>query len=205
MGENGCKERGAGPEGRRGDGADRIVGVGTAVPRAPQGMRYVGFCRACRAFVELGPTFTCMKGGHPKTDLAVALLLDQDEPLPRLPKLNLGALFMPALWGPAHGQWYMILFYPMWLMLDNLIYGAVHGTFPAVVAIVSSLAVAFFTVYYALRANSYGYPRVAQEKTPEQYVATERKWTVLFVAIGVAFIVFASWYNIAIRPGLPVT
>ncbi len=198
--DNGGKNGG----GMRGDeDLDRIAEIGTAVPRAPEGMRYVGYCRSCRSFVELGPTFGCMKAGHPKSDIAVALLVGEDDPLPRLPRFNLGALFMPALWGPAHGQWYMILFYPIWLLLDNLIYGAVHGTFPVVIAVLASLAVAAFTVFYAARANSYGYPRVAAEKTPEQYVATERRWSILFVAIGVAFIAFASWYNVAMRPGLP--
>ena len=176
----------------------------TAVPRAPKGMRYVGLCRSCRSFVELGPTFGCLGGGHPKSDIAVALLVDDDDPLPKLPQANLGALFMPALWGPVHGQWFMILFYPIWLMLDNLIYGAVHGTMPVWLAVLCAVATAAFTVYYALRANAYGYMRVAAEKTPEQYVAAERKWTVLFVLIGIAFLVFASWYNIAIRPTAPV-
>ena len=177
---------------------------GEAVPRAPKGMRYVGFCRSCRQFVELGPTFTCMKGAHSKGDIAVAMLVDDGDPLPHLPAINWGALFMPALWGPAHGQWFMILFYPIWLLLDNLIYGAVHGTMPVWLAVLSGLAVAAFTVFYALRANAYGYVRVAAEKTPEQYVAGERKWTVLFVLIGVAFLVFATWYNLAIRPTMPV-
>lgn len=194
------RDRGA--EGAGFDVRERVTDIGKAVPRAPEGMRYVGFCRACRSFVELGPTFSCMKGGHGKESVAVALLLDADEPLPRLPRMNWGALFMPALWGPAHGQWFMLLFYPMWLMMDNLIYGAVHGTFSSVVAVVAVVAAAWFTVFYGLRANGYAYLRVASEKTPEQFVVTERRWAVLFVAIGVAFLVFASWYNLAIRPGL---
>ena len=181
-----------------------VPACGEAVPQAPEGMRYVGFCRSCRQFVELGPTFTCKKGAHGKSDIAVALLVNDDDPLPRLPTVNWGALFMPALWGPAHGQWFMILFYPIWLLLDNLIYGAVHGTIPVWIAVLSSLAVAVFTVYYALRANAYGYVRVAAEKTPEQYVAGERKWTIIFVLVGIAFLVFASWYNIAVRPMAPV-
>ncbi len=178
--------------------------IGGKVPKAPEGMRYVGLCRRCRKFVELGPTFTCMNAGHGKDDIAVALLLDRDDPLPELPAMNLGALFMPALWGPAHGQWYMILFYPLWLMLDNLIYGAVHGSFPVWVAVLAGLATAAFTVVYGMRANMHGYLRVAASKTPEEYLAKERRWTVLFVVIAVVFLVFASWYNIAIRPGAAV-
>ncbi len=77
------------------------------IPRAPVGMRYVGFCRACRQFVEVTHDFGCKRAGHPRSSIAVALLLPIDEP----------------------------------------------------------------------------------------------KSSVLFVIIGVAFIVFASWYNLAIRPG----
>lgn len=40
-----------------------------------------------------------------------------------LPPLNLGALFMPPIWGPAHGIWITILYYPAWLLIDNLFYG----------------------------------------------------------------------------------
>lgn len=185
-----------------GYGQERVTEIGPAVPKAPEGMRYVGFCRDCRDFVELGPTFSCMKGGHAKDRLAVAVLLDKEEPLPHLPAMNWGALFMPALWGPAHGQWFMLLFYPMWLMMDNLIYGAVHGTFSPTIAVIAIVVAAAFTIFYARSANAYGYVRVAGEKTPEEFMAAERRWAVLFVAIGVAFLVFASWYNLAIRPGL---
>lgn len=192
----------------RADGAapDAVCEIGTAVPKAPAGKRYAGYCRKCHGFVELGPTFTCMKGGHPKGDIAVALLLDKDEPLPRFPKVNVGALFMPALWGPLHGQVFTVLFYPIWLFMDNVIYTCVHGATVATVllTVVAGLALAAFTVAYAMRADEMGYLRVAAEKTPEEYLRGERKWTVMLVLIAVAFLVFASWYNLAIRPGLPV-
>lgn len=170
------------------------------VPRAPEGMRYVGFCKECHDFVELGPTFACMKGGHPKSSIGAAILLDKDDPLPHMPRMNWGALFMPALWGPAHGQWFMILFYPLWLLLDNLIYGSVHGSFAPWLAILAGAATAVFTVVYALNANRFGYLKVANEKTPEEYLQGERRWTVLFVIIGVLFIAFATWYNLVMRP-----
>jgi hypothetical protein len=178
--------------------------VGQGVPKAPDGMRYVGLCKQCKRFVELGPTFACLGGGHPKADIAVAMLVEKDEPLPRLPRMNWGALFMPALWGPGHGQWFMILFYPLWLFLDNLIYGAVRGTGPVWLAVAAGLMAAAFTVFYARNANYYGYLRVVQEKSPEEYLRGERFWTVLGVVIGVAFLVFATWYNLAVRPGLDV-
>ena len=67
---------------------------------------------------------------------------------------------------------------------------------------IAIVVAAAFTIFYARSANAYGYVRVAGEKTSEEFMAAERRWAVLFVAIGVAFLVFASWYNLAIRPGL---
>lgn len=179
-----------------------VPGESSRVPVAPAGKRYVGYCRSCHDFVEVTTTFTCAEQGHPKSDMAVALLIDADEKKPHIPRLNLGALFMPALWGPGHGQWFMILFYPLWIFLDNMIYGAVHGNGMGALAIGASLVTAAITVFYALNANRHGYLRVASEKTPEEYVRGERVWTVAMVVVGVAFLVFASWYNIAVRPGM---
>lgn len=189
---------------RRGDGlTGGTLEPGQLPPTPPAGMRYVGFCGACRDFVELDADFACERAGHPRESIRVALLAREDEPLPHMPALNVGALFMPALWGPVHGQWYMILFYPLWLVLDNLIYGAVHGSGMAVLAVVASLLTAAFTIYYALHANSWGYVRAAADRTPDEYLRVERRWSVVFVLIAIAFLVFASWYNVAVRPGLP--
>ena len=174
----------------------------SGVPKAPAGTRYVGLCKECRDFVELGPTFGCLAAGHGKDDIRVALLIDEHEEKPHLPAINIGALFMPALWGPAHGQWYMILFYPLWLVLDNLIYGSIQGSGLWPLALVAGIACAAFTVYYAQRANMFGYLRVAQTKTPEEYLRGERRWMPVLVGLALAMIAFASWYNIAVRPGL---
>ena len=35
-----------------------------------------------------------------------------------IPRLNVGALFLPPIWGPAHGMWAALLFYPIWLFAD---------------------------------------------------------------------------------------
>lgn len=171
-------------------------------PVAPEGMRYIGFCRDCRDFVELGSDFSCLRAGHPRERIAVALLAGADEPLPHMPALNVGALFMPALWGPVHGQWYMILFYPLWLLLDNLIYGAVHGNGMGILAGVAAAITAAFTIYYALHANAWGYVRAAADRTPAEYLRVERRWAVVFVLIAVAFLVFATWFNVFVRPGM---
>ncbi len=41
-----------------------------------------------------------------------------------IPRLNVGALFLPPIWGPAHGMWAALLFYPIWLFADNTFYAA---------------------------------------------------------------------------------
>ena len=41
-----------------------------------------------------------------------------------VPRFNVGAFFMPGIWGPAHGLWVSILFYPLWLLADNVFFAA---------------------------------------------------------------------------------
>ena len=55
-----------------------------------------------------------------------------------IPRWNIGALFLPPIWGPAHGFWATILFYPLWLVADNLFYAAYSER--------TSLAIAFAVI-----------------------------------------------------------
>ena len=57
-----------------------------------------------------------------------------------LPPINLGALFMPPIWGPANGIWITILYYPLWLFADNLFYASF--TDPSPLSVVFSIIVA---------------------------------------------------------------
>lgn len=180
-----------------------VLAQGQDLPAAPEGMRYVGVCRDCKGFVELDENLSSCSCEHGKVRIAMAMLLEKDEPLPRLPKMNWGAFFMPALWGPGHGQWYLILMYPIWLFLDNIVYTAVHQGGLYILLAVACLAVMLtFMVVYARGANMFGYLRVAQEKSVKQFLQRERVWTVVMVVIALLFVVFATWYNLAVRPGL---
>ena len=38
-------------------------------------------------------------------------IAEEEKWLAGLPRVNWGALFMPGIWGPAHGFWVAILFY----------------------------------------------------------------------------------------------
>jgi len=117
-----------------------------------------------------------------------------------LPKINLGALFMPAVWGPAHGQWISILFYPLWLFADTSITNAVlFGGFTYALAASVILGTAALTIFYARTVGYKAYARVAHKVTKEQYLARERKWAVASLLIALIFVGFATWYNLTIR------
>ena len=58
------------------------------------------------------------------TELTDEQIAREEKFLEGIPRLNIGALFLPPIWGPAHGMWAAILFYPIWLFADNMFYAA---------------------------------------------------------------------------------
>ena len=103
-----------------------------------------------------------------------------------VPRVNIGALFLPPIWGPAHGMWAAILFYPIWLFADNTFYAAFAT--PSALSIVSQ-------PFAAHRAAEHGVSR-------EKYLSRQRIWAVVSVIVGCVMIAAATYYNLVIRPGL---
>ena len=132
-------------------------------------------------------------------------IAEEEKFLEGLPRLNLGALLMPGIWGPAHGFWVCILFYPIYIFLDYVIYGAYANTQPwtvalAVISIVLfvGLSVAFMLVSQPLaahRAESKGISR-------ETYLRRERIWAVVSVVLALAALAWATYYNLDVRTAL---
>lgn len=90
-----------------------------------------------------------------------------------LPPINLGALFMPPIWGPAHGVWVTILFYPMWLFADNLLYAAYSNPEPLSVtlAVLMAAILAAVTIIFARASQGYACQRALKRgKTKETYL-----------------------------------
>ena len=117
-----------------------------------------------------------------------------------LPRVNWGALLMPAIWGPAHGQWITILFYPLWLFADTALTNAVfYGGLALVLALIVISGSAAITIYYGCTAGFIAYKRVADRVSKERFLAQERKWVVVSAIIALLFLAWASWYNLAIR------
>ncbi len=121
-----------------------------------------------------------------------------------LPRINLGALFMPGIWGPAHGFWISLLFYPLWLLVDYLIYGAYSNPEPWMIAVaaISVVIIIVFTVAFAIvcqpiaahRAEDAGVSRA-------KYLKRQKIWAVICIILAVIAVAWATYYNLNIREG----
>ncbi len=120
-----------------------------------------------------------------------------------IPRVNIGALLLPPIWGPAHGFWITILFYPLWLVADNVFYAAWSERTPLaliVAAIVFVIALGV-TVAFSVISQPYAAHRAAHRgKTKEEYLKAERIWALVCAIIGVVMIALATYYNLVIRP-----
>ena len=131
-------------------------------------------------------------------------IVQEDEFLKGLPRFNIGAFLLPPIWGPAHGIWVTILYYPIWLFVDNLFYATFEE--PTVLAI--SLSVLAFvlllgiTIAFAIISQPFAAHR-AEERgiSRKDYLKRERAWAIGCAIGGVILLVLATSYNLLIRPG----
>jgi len=131
----------------------------------------------------------------PRADVGAA-----KDALARLPRISLGALFMPAVWGPAHGQWIAILFYPLWIFADTSFSNAIlYGGFAIPLAVTVFIGTALIMLFFAATAGKQAYLRVASSIPLERFLKQERIWVFVSLGIAIVFLVLATWYNIAFR------
>lgn len=122
-----------------------------------------------------------------------------------VPRVNVGALFLPPIWGPAHGIWVTILFYPLWLVADNVLYGAYSNPSALSIALAVAVFVALLaaTVAFSLISQPFAAHRAAERGIGRaEYLKRERIWAIACVVAGCAMIAAATYYNLAIRPTL---
>lgn len=116
-----------------------------------------------------------------------------------VPRLSLGALFMPPIWGAAHGQWATIFFYPLWVFTDSIFMSAFkNGGVYIIGAIAIFIAMACLTIWFAVTAQTPAYFRVRNKYTPEQYAKRERVWAICMALLAVVFIIAATYYNLVL-------
>lgn len=184
--------------GPRGAETDAPRRDGVRLPTPAPGKRLVGYCRSCRCFQELDAS--CRDHlRHDRHQMAIILELPIDRPLYRIPAFNWGAFLMPPIWGAGHGQVFAVVLYPVWIMVDNLMWAAVHGQGSPVLAGIALAGTLAFMFFYARTANYVGYMRVVTTKSPDEYVAGERRWAVAMGVLAAVMVAFATWYNLTVR------
>ena len=122
-----------------------------------------------------------------------------------VPRVNIGALFLSPIWGPAHGMWASILFYPIWLFADNTFYAAfaTPSALSIVFAVIVFVLLTAATVAFSIVSQPFAAHRAAEHGVSRaKYLSRQRIWAVVSVLVGCAMIVAATYYNLAIRPGL---
>ena len=140
--------------------------------------------------------------GEPLTDEQIA---EEEKFLAGLPRVNLGALFLAPVWGPAHGMWAAFLFFVAWLFADNVIYAAtVEPTaMNVVLAILMAAGLVGATAVFAIVAQPFAAHRAENMGVSrETYLRRQRIWAVVGAIIAVAIVAFATWYNLDLRPTL---
>lgn len=129
-------------------------------------------------------------------------IAEEDKFLEGLPRMNWGAFFMPGIWGPAHGFWVCILFYPLWLFIDNMLYTAYADPTPLSIgiAVLCGILLAALTVAFAIVSQPFAAHRAENKgMSREQYLKRERIWSVVSLVLAIAALAWATYYNLNVR------
>ena len=140
--------------------------------------------------------------GSEYLDLTPEEIAREEEFMAGIPRFNLAAFLLPPIWGPAHGNWITILFYPLWIFVDNCIYSAYVMRTPGAIAIavVMVVALAVATWMYAMVAGPMAAHRTAEMGVPkEKYIRRQRIWAVVSIVVAALMLGFATYYNLAFR------
>lgn len=140
------------------------------------------------------------------TQLTDEQIAAEKEFMKGLPRFNVAAFLLPPVWGPAHGLWVTILYYPIWLFVDNLFYATFEDPQPLSIvftvlafAILLGITIAFAIVSQPIaahRAEDRGISRAT-------YLKRQRAWAIGCAIGAVIMLGLATYYNLGIRPFLP--
>ena len=132
-------------------------------------------------------------------------IAEEEKFLRGLPRVNVGALLLAPVWGPAHWMWPAFLFFVAWLFVDNAIWAAsVQPTVMNVVlATVMLVGLVAATVVFAIVAQPFAAHRAeAMGVDRATYLRRQRAWAVAGAVAAVAVVAFATWYNLDMRPAM---
>ena len=129
-------------------------------------------------------------------------IAQEEKFLEGLPRVNIGALVMPGIWGPAHGFWACILFYPLMIFIDYVVYGAYikPEAWPIALAVIGVALYIAASVVFSIVSQPFAAHRAeAKGVSREQYLKRERIWAVVCVIILIIALAWATYYNLEIR------
>lgn len=132
-------------------------------------------------------------------------IAEEEKFLRGLPRVNVGALLLAPVWGPAHGMWPAFLFFVAWLFVDNAVYAASAQptVMNVVLAAVMLVGLVGATVVFAIVAQPFAAHRAeAMGVDRTTYLRRQRAWAVAGAVAAVAVVAFATWYNLDMRPAL---
>lgn len=127
----------------------------------------------------------------------------EEEFLRGMPPINIGAFLLPPIWGPAHGMWATIIFYPLWLLADNTFYAAWAERTPLAVGVAGLVffMLVVLTLAFARVSQPFAAHRaIARGVSKAEYLRRERIWAVACAIVGAIMLAAATYYNLAVRP-----
>ena len=122
-----------------------------------------------------------------------------------VPRLNIGALFLPPIWGCAHGLWVSIAFYPLWLVADTCFVNALAERTPlaVVLGIVVLVVLTAVTFAFAVLSQPYAFNRaLSMGVSKETYLKRQKIWAVVSVLVGIGLLAAATYYNLVLNTRL---
>lgn len=131
--------------------------------------------------------------------------ITREELMEGVPFFNIGAMFMPPVWGPAHGIWMTIVFYPLWCVADSAFWAAYCDPTPLSVASAVGIFVlgAAATLMFAHTCQWHGLVRAFEQgHDKEWYLRRQKVWAVGCVLFALLLIGVATWFNLTMRADL---
>ncbi|MCR5845627.1 MAG: GNAT family N-acetyltransferase [bacterium] len=134
-----------------------------------------------------------------KEELARAYEEHADE-IERLPRFNIGAIVCPALWGPLHGFWVALLYYPIWVFVDSCIRAAVitPSGLSISLAAIALIATIASSIFLGFTCEPRAYLSKVEKRGIEKYLKNERIWAIVCIVFAIAAIALGTYYNLAV-------
>lgn len=122
-----------------------------------------------------------------------------------LPRFNVAAFLLPPIWGPAHGFWVTILYYPAWLFIDNLLFATYQNPTPLTIAasVTAALGYLAITVAFAIVSQPIAAHRAEDRGVSRALYLKRQHWWAIGCAVGGAVLLaLATLYNLTMRTSI---